>query len=187
MRDMTEYKTVQSALEKLVEIDDLTGLSNRRYLAEHLETEWSAALANKNHFSLIIADIDFFKQFNDTYGHQTGDECLKSVANVMQQSLLRATDVAIRFGGEEFCVLLPNTRPKDAIDISERMRQNIYDMALEHKTNSVADYVTISCGVASMVPTGEKQAADLIKQADEALYQAKAACRNRTVEYQHDL
>ena len=187
MRDMTEYKTVQSALEKLVEIDDLTGLSNRRYLAEHLETEWSAALANKNHFSIIIADIDFFKQFNDTYGHQTGDECLKSVANVMQQSLLRATDVAIRFGGEEFCVLLPNTRPKDAIDISERMRQNIYDIALEHKTSSVADYVTISCGVASMVPTGEKQAADLIKQADEALYQAKAACRNRTVEYQHDL
>ncbi len=100
------------------------------------------------------------------------------------QSLPNATDVAISFGGKDFSVLLPNTRPKDAIDISERMRQNIYDIALEHKTSSVADYVTISCRVASMVPTGEKSAADLIKQADEALYQTKAAGRNRTVESQ---
>lgn len=181
MRDMTEHKTVQTALEKLVEIDDLTGLSNRRYLAEHLEIEWSAALANGTSFSLIVADIDYFKQFNDTYGHQAGDECLKAVATTLQQSLLRLSDVVIRFGGEEFCVMLPNTRPDDAMSVAERMRQNIQALALKHETSKVDDCVTISCGVASIVPNSDQQAADLIKIADEALYQAKAAGRNCSI------
>lgn len=187
MRDMTEYKTVQSALEKLVEIDDLTGLSNRRYLAEHLETEWAAAMVNNSHFSLVIADIDFFKQYNDTYSHQVGDECLKMIASVMQNSLLRNADVAIRFGGEEFCVSLLNTQANVACDIAERMRQNIYAKALQHETSDIADYVTISCGVASMIPTGDKQAAELIKLADEAFYAEKAAGRIRTIEYRDNL
>ncbi len=181
MRDMTEYKTVQSALEKLVEIDDLTGLSNRRYLAEHLEIEWSAGLANGTSFSLIVADIDYFKPYNDTYGHQAGDDCLKQVAASLQQSLLRSSDVVIRFGGEEFCVMLPNTKPDDAWVIAERLRKNVHALALKHEGSEVERCVTISCGLASMVPTGDKQASDLIKMADDALYQAKAAGRNRTV------
>lgn len=181
MRDMTEHKTVQTALEKLVEIDDLTGLSNRRYLAEHLEIEWSAALANETYFSVIVADIDYFKQFNDTYGHQAGDECLKAVAAALQQSLHRSSDVVIRFGGEEFCVMLPETQPDDARMVAERMRQNIQALALAHENSKVDNYVTISCGVASIVPSGDKQAADLIRIADEALYKAKAAGRNCTI------
>lgn len=181
MRDMTEYKTVQSALEKLVEIDDLTGLSNRRYLAEHLEIEWSAGLANETFFSLIVADIDYFKPYNDTYGHQAGDECLKAVASSLQQSLLRSSDAVIRFGGEEFCVLLPDTKPDDAMQVAERLRQNVHALALKHEGSKVDECLTISCGLASMVPTGDKQASDLIKMADEALYNAKAEGRNCTI------
>lgn len=181
LRDMTEHKTVQLALEKLVETDDLTGLSNRRYLAENLEIEWSAALANENFFSIIVADIDYFKQFNDTYGHQAGDECLKLVAASLQQSLFRSSDVVSRFGGEEFCVMLPNSKPDDAWLVAERLRKNIYALSLTHETSKVDKILTISCGVASTMPTGDKQASDLIKMADEALYQAKAAGRNCTV------
>lgn len=183
MRDMTDYKTVQSALEKLVEIDDLTGLSNRRYLADNLELEWAEAVRKQHYFSLIIADIDFFKQYNDAYGHQAGDECLKAVAKAMQDSLARASDMAIRFGGEEFCIMLPGVKPDDAMKISERIRNKINSLNLEHKTSQVAEHVTVSCGVASVIPSGEAAAAEIIKMADKALYQAKNKGRNRSVKH----
>lgn len=183
MRDMTDYKTVQLALEKLVEIDHLTGLSNRRYLADNLELEWAQAIRNRTPFSLIITDIDFFKPFNDTYGHQAGDECLKSVAQAMQDSLLRESDVVVRFGGEEFCIMLPNVKAEDAWLISERMREKINALNLTHESSQVAGHVTISCGVASVIPNGDIASAEIIRMADEALYQAKENGRNRSVKY----
>lgn len=106
---------------ELFEIDDLTGLSNKRYLAEHPEIEWSTALANEKFFSIIVADIDYFKQFNDTYGHQVGDEYLKLVAASLQQSLFRSSDIVILFGGEEFCVMLPKNKLDDVQLVVERM------------------------------------------------------------------
>ncbi len=181
MRDMTSNKSLQSGLERLVEIDELTGLSNRRYLNEHLELEWAQAVRKQDYFSLVLIDIDYFKQYNDSYGHQAGDECLKTVAKCMQDSLARGSDMVVRYGGEEFCIMLPGVKPDHAVRIAERIRQNISKLQLEHKASQVAGHVTLSCGVATLIPSGEMPAEEIIRFADDALYQAKAEGRNRTV------
>jgi len=184
LRDMTDYKTAQTALEELAVVDDMTGLSNRRYFDERLNIEWKLAQRLNHPLSLIMIDVDYFKQFNDTYGHQEGDTCLKTVAKTIQQSVFRGTEAVCRYGGEEFCILLPAIDLDGAYVIAERVKENLEKLQFPHKASNVSDWVTISGGVSSFLPKTEDDALQLVALADEALYQAKAKGRNQNVKAQ---
>lgn len=166
-------------LQKLSQLDSLTGVPNRRKFDERLRHEWNRTMRHCSFLSLIMLDIDYFKKFNDTYGHQSGDECLKTVANCMSMALNRETDLVARYGGEEFAVILPGTEMKGAEKVAEDIRKYVEDLKVPHEESPVAEYVTISLGVASMVPERELNLEDLIQTADKALYKAKEAGRNR--------
>jgi diguanylate cyclase (GGDEF)-like protein/PAS domain S-box-containing protein len=184
LRDMTDYKTAQTALEELAVVDDMTGLSNRRYFDERLTIEWKLAQRLNHPVSLIMIDVDYFKQFNDTYGHQEGDKCLQTVAKAMQQSVFRGTEAVCRYGGEEFCILLPSIDLDGAFVIAERVRENLEKLKLPHKASKVSDWVTISGGVSTFTPRIEDEALQFVALADEALYQAKDQGRNQNVKAQ---
>jgi diguanylate cyclase (GGDEF)-like protein len=126
-----------------------------------------------------MSDVDFFKLYNDNYGHQGGDDCLKSVARTLSETAKRGGDCVARYGGEEFAVILPATDRKGASDVAEKIRQAVESMAMEHKKSSVAPCVTLSLGVATIIPSELEIPEFLIKCADEALYTAKASGRNR--------
>jgi len=165
-------------LEHLAMYDQLTGLANRRNFDETLERQFGLAKRNKKPISVIICDIDFFKIYNDTYGHQQGDDCLAIVASVIGEVPDRPTDKACRYGGEEFTVILPETNLEGALLIAEKLRQAIFDRNLKHEGSTVAACVTLSLGLATY--TGQFQSQDeLLKAADEALYRAKDHGRNR--------
>jgi two-component system chemotaxis family response regulator WspR len=162
-------------LEKLTRIDGLTSLGNRRYFDEYIEAEWRRARRTQTPMSLLMIDVDNFKQYNDTYGHLAGDEVLKQVAAVIQTAANRSGDLAARFGGEEFVVVLPNAVLKDAHAIAERLVQGLRDLHIAQR----AGRVTISAGVATMVPDEMTSSADIINAADLALFRAKAAGKDR--------
>ena len=166
------------ALEKISLSDKLTGISNRRDFDNALETEFKLAKRNKSPLSLIICDIDFFKNYNDSYGHQKGDECLTTVANLLANIPIRPTDKVSRYGGEEFTVLLPGTDLQGGLHVSERLRQSIVSDHIEHKSSKISSHVTLSLGFATY--TGQFFSYnELLKAADEALYRAKNNGRNR--------
>ncbi len=156
-------------LDKLSHIDGLTGIANRRYFDEQYTQELKRASRTHLPLTIIMIDIDFFKNYNDSYGHQQGDECLKSVSSVIRKELSRSTDTVCRYGGEEFVILLPATSGDDAMNVAESVRKEIMDLAMPHKDSKVSDVVTISLGVAAS-ESGDNQ---LLMQADKALYQAK--------------
>lgn len=166
-------------LEKLSSLDGLTGISNRRRFDEVLEQEWRRALRKGATLSLIILDIDFFKLYNDHYGHQGGDECLKKVAKTLEGSLHRSTDMVARYGGEEFVAILPEIDAAGAMTVAETMRSGIQGQQIPHAKSKVSEFVSISIGVASMVPNAEVPAGSLVAAADLALYKAKEEGRNR--------
>lgn len=178
LRDMTDFKNAQTSLEKLASIDALTGIGNRRSLDRQLHHEWYVAKRQKHALAVIMIDIDYFKQYNDSYGHQQGDECLKVVANAIDACLNRETDLAFRYGGEEFSVLLPDTDINGAELVAERIRQTIMERCIEHQTSMIADHVTVSCGISHQYPSSGLELDALIRSADQALYQAKARGRN---------
>lgn len=165
-------------LKRLSNIDGLTGLSNRRYLDEYLAIEWKRAQREHNALSVMMIDVDDFKRYNDTYGHLAGDEVLKTIAATIKQSVERPADLAARFGGEEFMVVLPNTELAGARYVAEEMRLHIEAVNISHSTARAAPYVTISAGVASTVPQQSGASASLVALADAALYAAKKAGRN---------
>jgi len=168
-------------LQRLTNVDGLTGLSNRRYFNEYLETEWRHAIRVHEPISLLMVDIDHFKQYNDTYGHLAGDEVLRTVAQTVMRSFHRPKDVASRFGGEEFAVVLPQTVGRDLQMLAKKVVHAIAALNLPHSASSSADRVTVSVGGACLVPQrGDNQFA-LIEAADKALYRAKGAGRNRAV------
>ncbi|OGT22320.1 MAG: diguanylate cyclase response regulator [Gammaproteobacteria bacterium RBG_16_57_12] len=166
-------------LHGLSVLDGLTGISNRRHFDEMLEQEWGRAVRDCKNISLILLDIDYFKKFNDNYGHQMGDECLQQVANCLSRSLKRTSDALARYGGEEFVVILPDTDAAGAVTIAEKLRSCIDTMNLTHEYSGVSDHVTISLGVATMSPNHGMQSKELVSKADEALYAAKKNGRNR--------
>lgn len=181
-----ELRTLQVELEKknaelqrLSSLDGLTGIANRRRFDEYLEQEWLRAARDGNILSLVLIDIDHFKAFNDNYGHQGGDECLRKVARTLDATLKRASDVVARYGGEEFAVVLPDTDAGGAALIAEKLRACVDALGLAHAHSKTTDHVTISLGVAGIVPRDGGNPADLVKMADEALYQAKESGRNR--------
>jgi diguanylate cyclase (GGDEF)-like protein len=170
----------QGQLELLSHTDPLTGVGNRRAFDEILTCEFRRALRDGNPLGLIMIDVDFFKSYNDNYGHQQGDHCLKEVASALNKSCNRTTDLVARYGGEEFAVILPNT--EHAKQLAQTLRESVENAAIAHSGSGVADVVTISLGVTTEVPTVDMQLDDLIASADKALYEAKKTGRNRVVE-----
>ena len=159
--------------------DALTGIFNRRKFFEFYEFEWRRSMRNSRPLSVILIDVDFFKLYNDTYGHQAGDECLKKVAYEIEHTVNRAGDISARYGGEEFIILLSETSLKGAADVAEKLRKNVEHKAIVHKTSSVSEYVTISLGYSSTIPVKDSDSALLINAADNALYKSKNNGRNR--------
>jgi len=174
----------EAELRLLARTDSLTGLHNRRTLGEILEREWRRARRTRSVLSLLFVDIDHFKTYNDTYGHQAGDDTLSAVARCIVESLRRPTDAAARYGGEEFVVVLPDTPQGGALLVAERIRSAISELAIEH-AGSEFGRVTASIGSASCTPQEDTDITTVIKAADEALYNAKATGRNKVSTY-HD-
>jgi diguanylate cyclase (GGDEF)-like protein len=166
-------------LERLSSLDTLTGIANRRRFDAALRQEWRRGLREETPLSLLFCDIDYFKRFNDTYGHQAGDACLVRVAHTMEESLNRPADLAARYGGEEFVALLVDTDREGARLLAERIRERIESLHLEHRTSTVAPVLTVSLGVATSLPRPAQPAEDLVSWADRALYRAKQGGRNR--------
>lgn len=173
-------------LRSLSYLDALTGIANRRHFDETLEQEWRRAYRISTVLSLVMIDIDHFKLFNDTYGHQGGDECLKQVAMVLSNTLKRAGDLAARYGGEEFAVILPGTEVDGATSLAEEFRTRVEALQLEHKM-SPSKIVTISVGIATTYPTESSSLDILIAAADRALYRSKHEGRNRVTIFDEDL
>ncbi|WP_156895785.1 sensor domain-containing diguanylate cyclase [Massilia putida] len=178
-------RTTQEALEKqnaalarLADTDGLTGLHNRRHLDERMAAEVARAARERTPLSLIMMDVDFFKRYNDTYGHAAGDDCLRMVARVLAATVNRPADLAARFGGEEFAVLLPNTSQEGARGIAEAICEGVRAAGLPHRASDLG-FVTISAGVATIVPAPGDGVRALVETADAALYEAKESGRNR--------
>lgn len=158
--------------------DSLTGIPNRYCWETVLERDWKRAIRESQPISLIMIDIDFFKLFNDTYGHPQGDICLKKVAQVIQKTLKRPTDLVARYGGEEFVVVLPNTDRSGAMYVAESIRTEVNALKIIHEASKVDKYITISLGLATIIPTINSHPDELISQADKALYLTKEEGRN---------
>lgn len=167
-------------LKKLVSIDGLTGISNRRYFDDTFAREWRRALRNQKPLTSILLDIDYFKNYNDTYGHQAGDDCLKSLAKIMEEIVNRPGDTVARYGGEEFVILLPDTDCEGAYLMAEKVRKGVLALKIPHSKSQVSSYVTVSVGVSTIIPSQEMKQRELLEITDEALYKAKAKGRNRT-------
>jgi diguanylate cyclase (GGDEF)-like protein len=166
-------------LRRLVFLDGLTGVFNRRYFDQQIQTEWSRSLRSNEPLSLILLDVDFFKLFNDQYGHQAGDDALRRIALTLKAGLRRPADLVARFGGEEFACVLPETSHEDAMDISKRLESAVRALGIPHALSSCADVITISVGLATRVINTGTEAVDLISLADKMLYEAKHSGRAR--------
>ncbi|NEP24601.1 PleD family two-component system response regulator [Moorena sp. SIO3I6] len=178
---MKQLKIANKELERLATIDGLTQVANRRAFDEYLNNEWSRLAREEKPLSLVLCDIDFFKLYNDTYGHQSGDECLKQVAQILDQAAKRPADMVARYGGEEFVVMLPSTDIQGAIQVAETIETKLYKKAIPHSGSLVSDIVTVSLGCASTITTGKSSPYNLLSEADKALYHAKVSGRNRMV------
>lgn len=178
VKNHLKLKKYRDILEKASSIDGLTGLANRRFLDEAFNIEWRRALRSNTSLSIIMIDIDFFKEYNDYYGHLAGDDCLRIVANAIKESLKRSGDFASRYGGEEFLVILPTTTCKGALTVAENVREKIELLELEHLASKICSRITVSCGVAALTPEENMAPKVLLELADTALYKAKKAGRN---------
>lgn len=177
-------QALEAANEKLKVasiMDGLTQIPNRRFFDETLSKEWKRHARENKELAVILCDIDYFKPYNDTYGHQTGDKCLKEVACAIQASTLRPGDLAARYGGEEFVLILPNTNLEGAKGVAERVRKAVASLNIPHKGSVVAPYVTLSLGVAAVIPNQNGSAHSLVELADQALYKAKEGGRNQLI------
>jgi diguanylate cyclase (GGDEF)-like protein len=168
-------------LEKLSRQDGLTGIANRRYFDSYLVTEVRRGARERQSLSLILSDVDHFKAFNDCYGHQAGDDCLRRVAAALSSAGRRPADLAARYGGEEFAMVLPATVLDGAVDVAQAVSRVIEGLAIPHARSAVDPKVTLSQGIVALIPEKETSSEDLIQRADQALYLAKQQGRNRYV------
>jgi len=181
LRDMTDQKRAELALQSLAASDGLTGLANRRSFDQTLAMEWARAQRTRKPLSLLLCDVDHFKLYNDLHGHQKGDECLRAVADVIGKNAFRPADLPARYGGEEFAVIMPETDGAAARKLAERLREVLARMKLPHGAPNVPPLVTLSIGIATLVPSPDTRSDWLLGQADQALYAAKYSGRNRVV------
>lgn len=174
-----ESARLRARLERQASIDSLTGLANRREFDRVAEREWRAASRTQSCMSVLVLDADYFKAYNDHYGHVQGDDCLWQISECLRESLHRPKDLAARIGGEEFMVLLPDCAAEGALEVAERIRNTVRARAIPHVRSPITDTVTLSIGTASTVPTPDATLRQLIERADRALYKAKGSGRDR--------
>lgn len=177
LRDISAQQKAQTELERMATYDGLTGIVNRRGFDVRLDAEWNRSTREMAPLSLIMVDVDHFKRYNDTYGHQMGDACLKKIAAALSRAACRASDLIARYGGEEFAIVLPSIDEEGARVVAARVRDVVAALAIPH-SGGEGGIVTVSIGVAAMTPEGSVKQADLIAVADRALYQAKRIGRD---------
>ena len=189
MFDISERKkteeqllALQKQLEEYSYKDGLTGINNRRMFDSVLEVEWASAQRSRRPLSLILLDIDFFKQFNDHYGHIQGDDCLRRVAEALEAAAVRPRDCVARFGGEEFVLVLPETDAESAKQIAERCRKLVGHLRIPHEQSKVAQLLTLSLGVGTIIPEAHDSPLAFIEAVDRLLYQAKQQGRDRLLQ-----
>jgi diguanylate cyclase (GGDEF)-like protein len=176
---LSELQQANQNLKLLANIDSLTKLSNRRDFDRYIEQEWERMQRSRSPLSLIMCDVDFFKNYNDKYLHPNGDKCLIKVAMALRNTVRRSGDLVARYGGEEFAVILPNTDALGAVSVAEKIRLAVKDLQITHESSAISPYVTVSVGVSTIIPTHESEFQTLIDTADRALYQAKSQGRDR--------
>jgi diguanylate cyclase (GGDEF)-like protein len=174
-----QLERLNHQLEQLSLTDGLTGVANRRHFDQALPAEWTRAARDGAALALALIDIDHFKRYNDTYGHQEGDRCLRRVGAALAQGALRPGDLVARYGGEEFAVIMAHTELAGARTVAERLCEQIAALAIPHAASSAGPIVSLSVGVAALVPTIDNSPEALVAAADRALYEAKARGRNR--------
>ncbi len=174
-----ELEALNEYLLKQSYQDGLTQIANRRYFDLRIEEEWRRLQREKKPLSLILLDLDYFKQYNDYYGHLEGDECLKEIAKTLSNNVKRSMDLVARYGGEEFGIILPNTDTSGAIQIAKEIQTAISDLKITHSPTCHHKYITVSLGIATIIPSNEYSITNLISQADIGLYQAKERGRNQ--------
>ena len=174
------YQKLREAT-RLANFDSLTQIANRLKFDGHLTKQWKQMMREQSSLSILLCDIDYFKQYNDTYGHVMGDGCLKRVARALNETLSRPTDLVARYGGEEFAAVLPQTGEEGALRVAERMQMAIAHLKIPHASSSINPYITVSIGMASTIPQPQRSPASLIDEADQFLYRAKQQGRNRIV------
>ncbi|WP_204103725.1 MULTISPECIES: diguanylate cyclase [Spirulina sp. CCY15215] len=179
--DITKRQQTLEVLQRLATFDGLTQIANRRCFDETLEREWRRMVREEEPLSLILCDIDHFKLYNDTYGHPAGDSCLQKVAAAIAGVAQRPGDLVARYGGEEFALILPNTPSYGAVTVAKSIRKSLKKLQIVHGKSRSGQYVTISVGIASLIPTTRSTAEGLLQSADRALYQAKKEGRDRII------
>ena len=173
-------KFQSDVLRKLVFLDGLSGVFNRRYFDQQISVEWARSVRATSPLSLLLLDVDYFKLYNDHYGHVAGDECLKAIATVLRGAVHRPADLVARFGGEEFVLLLPDTASAGAAIVAKRIHAQLAELGVPHLSSPIGAHVTVSIGVAELRPGSTSCLQLLLAAADAALYQAKQRGRNRT-------
>lgn len=181
IRNITDRKNLELELQKLTNTDSLTQVGNRRCFDSYLMQKWTESQSAGKYLSLILCDVDYFKLYNDNYGHLHGDDCLLRLAQVMKRSLKGTDSLVARYGGEEFAIILPHTLPEQALDWAEILRKDVIKLQIPHIKSKIAEYVTISLGVVSMIPNPQVSINEFVGIADMALYEAKKLGRNQTV------
>lgn len=176
-----QLKETNQKLEQSSRLDPLTNIANRLHFNDCFAQEWKRSIREQKPLGLILCDIDYFKQYNDTYGHLKGDHCLAQVAQTLKTATLRATDLVCRYGGEEFVIILPYTNPQGGKLICQRILEKIQQLKIPHRRSSVSPYVSVSIGFASLIPSNNLASDLLISLGDHALYQAKKQGKNRFV------
>ncbi|MEH2308223.1 PleD family two-component system response regulator [Nostoc sp.] len=174
-----KLETVNLELQRLATIDGLTQIANRRRFEEYFNQEWQRLKRDQRPLSLILCDVDFFKLYNDTYGHRVGDRCLQEIAKAIKNIIKRPGDLVARYGGEEFAVILPNTDTEGATHVAKKICHTVRTLAIPHENSQVSPHVTISVGFTTEIPQSDSDLEEMIAAADRALYQAKAAGRDR--------
>jgi diguanylate cyclase (GGDEF)-like protein/PAS domain S-box-containing protein len=183
VRETAKKKLIEAnnKLEVLARIDGLTNVSNRRHFDDLLPQEWGRLRREKGELALILCDVDYFKPYNDTYGHLAGDQCLRSIARAINSSLQRPSDVVARYGGDEFAIILPNTSLEGALHLAQEIHGHINKLKIKHEKSQVSDNVTVTIGACSGFPDDALPEDKFIWLADEALYEAKSKGRNYAV------
>lgn len=184
VKDRTvELNRVNEHLDKIARIDSTTGIYNRRHFNETLEAELRRSRRMKDQLSLMMCDVDFFKNYNDSYGHIAGDDCLKEIAATLSNSFNRASDLVARYGGEEFAIILPGITSNKALGIAQELIKEIQERRLPYGSSPIGEFVTISIGVATMQSDELTNSTSILSAADKALYQAKESGRNNARQY----